>query len=149
VVIGEGNLHGDLLQLRRELGLEQRVKFLGYLPEAERFLPAFDVFAMSSCMEGLGSIILDAFAAGVPVAATTAGGIPELVRNGETGLLTPVGDASALAASIVRLLDDRVEADQLSQRAKKFVAEEFSVDRMADRYVEVYEKVLKHGQSAI
>jgi L-malate glycosyltransferase len=143
VVIGDGNLHRDLLQLRRELGLEQKVKFLGYLPEAERFLPAFDVFAMSSCMEGLGSIILDAFAAGVPVAATAAGGIPELVQNGETGLLAPVGDASALATSIVRLLDNGVEADQLAERAKKFVSDEFSVDRMADRYLEVYDEVLK------
>ena len=144
VVIGEGELRGDLLQLRRELGLEQNVKFPGYLPEAERFLPAFDVFIMSSCMEGLGSIILDAFAAGVPVAATAAGGIPELVQNGETGLLTPVGDAPALATSIMRLLDNGADAGQLTQRARKFVSGQFSVDRMADRYIEVYEKVLKH-----
>lgn len=142
VVIGEGKLHEDLLQLRRELGLEQKVKFLGYLARAEQFLPAFDVFALSSCMEGLGSIILDAFAAGVPVVATAAGGIPELVRDGETGLLAPVGNASALAASIMRLLDNRIEANQLTLRAKEWVADEFSVDRMADRYLEVYDEVL-------
>ncbi len=142
VVIGEGNLREDLLQLRHELGLEQKVKFLGYLPEAERFLPAFDVFAMSSCMEGLGSIILDAFAAGIPVAATAAGGIPELVQDGQTGLLTPVGDASALATSIMRLLDNDAEADQLVRGAKKFVSDEFSIDHLADRYIEVYKEVL-------
>jgi L-malate glycosyltransferase len=142
VVIGEGNLHADLLRLRRELDLEQKVQFPGYLPEAERFLPAFDVFAMSSCMEGLGSIILDAFAAGVPVAATAAGGIPELVHDGETGLLAPVGDAPTLAASILRLLDNRIEADQLAQRAKRWVADKCSVDHMADRYLKVYREVL-------
>jgi glycosyltransferase involved in cell wall biosynthesis len=143
VVIGEGELREDLLQLRRKLGLEKRVRFTGYLSQAEKFLPAFDVFAMSSCMEGLGSIIQDAFAAGVPVAATAAGGIPELVRNGETGLVTPVGNASALAGSIMRLLDNRAEANQLAQRAKKFVADEFSVDRMADQYIQVYDEVLR------
>jgi len=142
VVIGEGELRGDLLKLRRELGLENKVHFVGYLPSAEKFLPAFDVFVLSSCMEGLGSVILDAFAAGVPVAATAAGGIPELIRDGETGLLAPVGNASALAAAIIRLLDNPVEAGQFVQRAKSFVADEFSVDQMAKGYLQVYNEVL-------
>ena len=74
VVIGEGGLRESLLQLRAELGLENSFYFAGFLPQAQRLLPAFDVFAMSSCMEGLGSIVLDAALAGVPVAATAGGG---------------------------------------------------------------------------
>jgi glycosyltransferase involved in cell wall biosynthesis len=143
VILGDGELKGPLLALRRELGLEERVLMPGFVSQAEQFLPAFDVFAMSSRMEGLGSIVLDAFAAGVPVAATAGGGLPELVRRGETGLLAPVGDASALADAIQRLLENTALAQDLSAKAKKWVASEFSVDRMVERYQVIYENILK------
>jgi glycosyltransferase involved in cell wall biosynthesis len=142
VMIGGGNLQTQLLQQRQALKLDGTVVFTGFLPQAERFLPAFDGLVVCSVSEGLGSIILDAFAAGVPVVATAAGGIPELVRDGETGLLAPVGNASALAASIMRLLDNRLEAQQCAENAKKWMADEFFVDRMADRYLRVYDEVL-------
>jgi len=73
LIIGDGDLRDDLQRQQHELGLDDSVRFLGFLPEAERLLPAFDIFVMSSHMEGLGSIVLDAFAADVPVAATAAG----------------------------------------------------------------------------
>jgi glycosyltransferase involved in cell wall biosynthesis len=114
----------------------------GYIPQAEQFLPAFDLFVMSSSTEGLGSIVLDAFAAGVPVASTAGGGLPELVRNGETGLLTPVGDPTALAQAILKLLADRSLAGRLSAQAGAWVREHFSVGVMADAYQRVYADVL-------
>jgi len=131
-----------LLSLRRELGLEEKVLMPGFIPQAEELLPAFDVFAMSSCMEGLGSIVLDAFAAGVPVAATAGGGLPELVRAGENGMLAPVGDAPALADAIDCLLENPVLAKEFSSRARKRVEAEFSVARMVEQYQTVYEKIL-------
>jgi glycosyltransferase involved in cell wall biosynthesis len=143
VVMGDGELKEDLLRLRAQLGLESQVRFLGHLPEAQQYLPAFDVFAMSSCMEGLGSIVLDAFNAGVPVAATAGGGLPELVRHEETGLLVPVGDARALADAINRLLDDLALGQGLCDRAKLKVTSDFSVTRMAERYQATYEDILR------
>jgi len=142
VILGDGELKGSLLAQRRELGLEEKVLMPGFVPRAEEFLPAFDVFAMSSCMEGLGSIVLDAFAAGVPVVATAGGGLPELVRDGETGQVAPVRDAPALAAAIERLLDKPTLANQVGARARQWVEAECSVARMAERYRAVYQDVL-------
>jgi len=142
VILGDGELKEKLLSLRRELGLEEKVLMPGFIPQAEELLPAFDVFAMSSCMEGLGSIVLDAFAAGVPVAATAGGGLPELVRAGETGLLAPVGDAPALADAINSLLENPGLAKEFSSKARKRVEAEFSVARMVEQYQTVYEEIL-------
>lgn len=149
VIIGEGALRKDLLRLRRELGLEHSVHFTGYLPQAEQFLPAFDVFAMSSASEGLGSIVLDAFAAGVPVATTAGGGLGELVEDGATGLLAPVGDDETLAQAILRLLEDKALASKVISAARARVAGEFSVAGMADRYVEIYQAVLGTSQKPL
>lgn len=143
VIIGDGKLQRELLRLREELGLMNVVHFAGFLPRAEEWLPAFDVFAMSSCMEGLGSIVLDAFAAGVPVASTAGGGLPELVRNDQTGLLVPVGDSTALAESLVRLLNDADLRQQLSATARAWLEKECSVDNMTSGYTEIYRSILK------
>jgi len=142
VIMGDGELKEKLLSLRSELSLEEKVVMTGFVPQAEQCLPAFDVFAMSSCMEGLGSIVLDAFAAGVPVAATAGGGLSELVRPGENGLLAPVGDAPALADAINCLLQNPALAQELSAKAKKRVEAEFSVARMVEQYQAVYDRIL-------
>jgi len=131
------------LALRHELGLDETVLMPGFVPRAEECLPAFDVFVMSSCMEGLGSIVLDAFAAGVPVAATAGGGLPELVRNDQTGLLVSVGDATALADAVTRLLDDESLCNRLSSSARAWLEKECSVDKMTSGYLEIYRSILK------
>lgn len=142
LILGDGDLKAKLLSLRLELGLEGKVLMPGFVSQAEECLPAFDVFAMSSCMEGLGSIVLDAFAAGVPVAATAGGGLPELVRPGENGLLAAVGDAPALADAINCLLENPALTKELSSKAKQRVRSEFSVARMVEQYQAVYERIL-------
>jgi glycosyltransferase involved in cell wall biosynthesis len=148
VVIGEGELRADLLRLRAELRLEKTVYFTGFIPQAQQLLPAFDVFAMSSCMEGLGSIVLEAGMAGIPVAATAGGGLPEIVEDNQTGLLVPVGDAPALANAILRLLSDPLLAVRLAESARSRVRAEFSVAHMTRKYVAVYQEVLgRAGQS--
>jgi glycosyltransferase involved in cell wall biosynthesis len=142
VVIGEGDLRAALLRQQKELGLDATVRFLGFVPEAQRFMRAFDVFVMSSCMEGRGGIVLDAFATRVPVASTAGGGLPELVRDGETGLLVPVGDDAALANAIVRLLDDRDLTGRVTATARAWLEREFTVERMAERYLALYRELL-------
>ena len=95
-------------------------------------MKSFDVFVMSSVTEGLGSAMLDAMACGRPVVATRAGGIPEAVDDGETGLLVPPQDDAALAEAIVRLLRDRRRCGQLARRGRPSArrATQFSVERM-------------------
>jgi len=141
-VMGEGNLREALLRQQRELNLEQVVLFLGYISQAQRYMRAFDVFAMSSCMEGQGGIVLDAFAAGVPVVSTAAGGLPEMVRDRDTGLLVPIGDSQLFAEAILRLLDDRALAERLTTNARARLEREYVVGRMAERYLTLYREVL-------
>ncbi len=140
VVVGDGPLKGDLLRLRNQLGLDDTVQFTGFIAEAETLLSAFDVFVLCSRSEGLGSIILDAFASGVPVVATAVGGVPELVSDGTTGLLVPAGDSARLATSIELLLNDRGMANRLAASARELVEREFTVQRMAQRYLAIYEE---------
>lgn len=142
VIVGEGELRTALEKQRRALGLDHVVLMPGFIPQAEQLLPAFDVLAMSSCMEGLGSIVLDAFAAGVPVAATAGGGLPESVRHEETGLLVPVGDHAGLARAILRLLEDAELAARLCHTARAWVRETCSPERMVSDYLKVYRAVL-------
>ena len=93
-------------------------------------------------MEGLGSIVLDASLAGVPVAATAGGGLPEIVNDGQTGLLAPVGDFNGLAEAILRLLSDSALANQLVSAAQRRTRTEFSPSRMAQKYVKIYHETL-------
>ena len=141
VIIGDGKIEEDLLRLRGELDLDHYVHFTGFLPNAQTFLPAFDVFAMSSCMEGLGSIVLDANLAGVPVAATAGGGLPEIVENNETGLLVPVGDAKGLSHAILQLLNDPALGARLTRHAQARTRAEFSPAQMASKYFETYQEI--------
>jgi len=140
VIVGEGELKDKLLRLRKDLGLESTVYFTGFIPQAQNLLPGFDVFAMSSRMEGLGTIVLDAGQAGVPVVATAGGGLPEAVINQQTGLVVPIGDARVLADAIVRMLCDPALAERLACAAQARVQAEFLPPLMAQKYVRVYQE---------
>lgn len=89
-----------------DLKLNANVHMLGFRDDIVEVMQSLDIFLITSVTEGLGTIVLEAFAAGVPVVATRAGGIPEMVEDGITGLLAPIGDADALAAATMRILDD-------------------------------------------
>jgi glycosyltransferase involved in cell wall biosynthesis len=93
-------------------------------------------------MEGLGTIVLDAGRAGVPVVTTAAGGLPEAVLDEQTGLVVPVGDAHALGQALLRLLEDVSLAERLAGAAQRRVEAEFSVANMARRHIELYQAVL-------
>ena len=104
LLVGDGPLAGAARRARRRLGLEGVVRMAGFRADAVELLAAADVAVLSSRDEGLGTTLLDAMAAGVPVVATAAGGVRELVRHGIEGLLAPVGDGRALGAALVRVL---------------------------------------------
>jgi len=142
VVAGGGPL---LEPMRDEVvrhGLGDRVHYLGFVEGARGFLVEADVFALSSKTEGLGTSALDAMAAGVPVAATAAGGIPETVEDGVTGLLAPVGDPTALAATVDRLLDDPALARALAEAARERVRTDFDAAVTARRTERIYREAL-------
>ncbi len=104
-ILGEGKLRAELEERARQAGIQDRVVFTGFRGDVAAFLALFDLFVMSSKEEGLGTAVLDAMAAGLPVLATRGGGIPEMVDAERGGLLVPVGDAPALARGFTDLVD--------------------------------------------
>jgi glycosyltransferase involved in cell wall biosynthesis len=139
LILGEGELRAPLERQVKELHLEKHVLLPGFRTDVLSLLKAFDVFVMSSVTEGLGTSVLDAMAAARPIVATRAGGIPEVVVDGETGLLVPIRDHEQLAGAIVRLLTDRDLRDRLARAAAARVRAAFSVDRMVDETLALYE----------
>ena len=137
VVLGEGPDRAELERLARELGLEGRVFLLGRVPDVAAWLRRADVFVHPARWEGFGLAVLEAMLAGLPVVATSVSSLPELVVDGETGLLVAADDVTALAAAISSAL----ERPGLGEAGRARARTEFSVARMAARHVALYERV--------
>ncbi|MGQ9666399.1 MAG: glycosyltransferase [Anaerolineae bacterium] len=132
-----------LKALAGELGIADRVLFAGYWERIVGLLPALDVLVHCSVKpEPFGRVIIEGMAAGVPVVGANAGAVPEIITDGETGLLVPPGDAPALAEAIGRLLDDAVLAEAVRQRARELVRRRFSLDVHVAQVQALYERVL-------
>jgi glycosyltransferase involved in cell wall biosynthesis len=132
-----------LKALAQELGIADRVIFAGYWERIVELLPALDVLAHCSVRpEPFGRVIIEGMAAGVPVVGANAGAVPEIITDGETGLLVPPGDAPALAKAIGRLLDDAPLAEAVRQRALEHVRRHFSLEAHVAQVQAVYERVL-------
>jgi len=142
LLAGDGHLMEAVLAERQRLGLEQTLRVPGWLEDADALVASCDVLVLSSRHEGLGSVLLDAMHNGKPVAATTAGGIPEVVADGETGLLVPPEDPVRLGAAIDRLCGDAGLRSRLGQAGARRV-QEFSVARMTDATMDVYRQALR------
>ncbi|HZO19743.1 MAG TPA: glycosyltransferase [Gemmatimonadaceae bacterium] len=142
LMVGDGPLREHVQAEASRLGLDGIVRLTGFRHDADELLAAAAVATLSSVKEGLGSVLLDAMAFGIPVAATRAGGIPEVVIDGETGLLSPPGDPQAMADNVVRLLGDRALAATLTAQASERV-KLFSVEKMVEGTLAVYASVLE------
>jgi glycosyltransferase involved in cell wall biosynthesis len=142
LLVGDGPLRSVVEREVANRGLSATVHLAGYRTDADSLLAAARVACLSSREEGMGSVLLDALAFGLPIAATRAGGIPEVIIDGESGLLADVGNPFALADVICRIIQDEELAARLGDGAKRR-ANEFSVERMTDRTLEVYERVLE------
>ena len=138
-IAGEGPLQAQLAAEHAALGLGERVRFLGFRGDVSDLMRAADLFCISSWLEGLGTSILDAMAAGLPVVATRVGGIPEAVTGGETGLLVPPRDPERLSEAIAMLAADEEMRASMGRRARTRVRA-FSADRTAERTRTVYEE---------
>ncbi len=136
VVAGEGDLRPQLEALRESLSLTDRVHLIGQVEDPLPLIADANFFVMSSREEGLGTSVLDAMAAGIPVASTTAGGLPEMLGDG-AGLLVPPSNPEALADAVVRLVSEPALRAGLIERARAAV-QRFSADRMATEVRTVY-----------
>ena len=137
-LLGAGALQSDLEAQAQAAGIAASVLFLGARHPSLPWIRAADLVVQSSVSEGMPNAVLEAMAAGRPIVATRAGGIPELVEDGVSGLLVPARDPEALARAILDLLGDATRRGALGARARERASREFSVARMVARTEAVY-----------
>jgi glycosyltransferase involved in cell wall biosynthesis len=130
------------------LGLSERFKFLGFRKDAPRLVQAFDVIAVPSHVEPLGNATLEAMAAGRPVIGTRVGGIPEMVVDGETGVLVPPSDPQALAEAIARVVHHRQLRSGMSRAARERARETFGIEVHGRRLQRCYDRLLSRRATA-
>jgi glycosyltransferase involved in cell wall biosynthesis len=140
IIAGKGDEEKRIRKMIGALKLEKNVHLLGFRSDVVNIMQSLDVFLITSVTEGLGTIVLEAFAAGTPVVATRAGGIPEMVMNEVTGLLADPGDDEALAGATLHLLQHPVLSKQLVQHAYKRV-QDFSFRETAQKTLGIYLEV--------
>jgi glycosyltransferase involved in cell wall biosynthesis len=129
IIMGDGECLEELKQLVETKRLSEIFKFVGFHSNTLQQMRSFDIFALPSLSEGLSSAILEAMASSLPIVATQVGGIPELVTDGENGLLVAPRDPAALALAIQRLADNPEESIQMGLRGRERIEEQFTLER--------------------
>jgi len=143
LLIGDGELRGELEAQARAAGLSEAAVFAGMRLNIPEILATLDVFALPSLWEGMPNVVLEAMAAGLPVVATAVGGTPEVVVNGVTGFLVPPRDPDALAKAIIRLLCDPDLRRRMGKAGRERVERFFSVERMVRATEALYEELVE------
>lgn len=140
LLVGDGWEHDEESVATRlaELGLEGVATMTGQRTDAVDIIAAADVFALSSDSEGLPLVLLEAMTVGTPIVSTAAGGVVDVIEDGETGLLVPIRDAERLAEALDRMLTDAALRERLAENGRAFVARAASPRAMADAYAELY-----------
>jgi len=140
LIVGEGRMYDQLLELTKKLEIEKNVVFMPQVCDTAEVLSIMDVFVMPSLQEGLGLALMEAMAAGLPVVGSAVGGIKNLIQDDFNGFLVPPADPGALSKGILRLLRDPDKANLLAQRARVFIKENFSLEKMALETEKFYEQ---------
>lgn len=142
LVIGSGPERPRLERMVRRLGLSDRVLFTGFVKDVRKLYGEFALLVVASLSEGLPLTVLEAFLSGTPVVATCVGGLPEVIRDGDTGILVPPKDPERLAAAICWVLEQPVAARAMAAQGREVVLRKFSAPRMAQETLAVYRRVL-------
>jgi glycosyltransferase involved in cell wall biosynthesis len=142
-LVGDGPERAGVERAVDATGSRDRVQLAGYVADPAPYLAAADLLVLPSAAEACPLAVLRAMAAGLPVAASRAGGLPELVRDGVDGLLVPTGDDVALRAALAALVADPARRRRMGDSARRRVAERFTVERCARRLLAVYEAALR------
>jgi glycosyltransferase involved in cell wall biosynthesis len=148
-IVGQGPLRDELERLARESGFLDRVRFAGFRRDAADIMQAMDVFALPSHREPCALVYIEAALAEKPIVACNAGGAPESIADGETGLLVPPRDASALAGAILQLADNRGEARRMGRAGRTRAIELFSWNRYIATLEGVYDRVCGEGPARL
>lgn len=138
-VVGTGREAEALRSQAESLGIADRVRFHGMVPDAFRFLSAFDVFLLSSRTEGTPMVVYEAVHAGVPLVATAVGGVPELVGPGEARLVPPE-DPAALASALAEVRENPADARRRAERARDRIRREFGIEAWVEKYERAYRR---------
>lgn len=141
LLIGDGPRREELHTLVQQLGIQDRVQFLGVRSDVADLLQAVDVFALTSLCEAASLTLLEAMAAGLPVVVTDVGGNPEIVRQEKEGLLVPRQDAAAIGYALSRILSDSSLANRMGQAGKQRVKETYTLERTIERYHQLYQRL--------
>ena len=142
LVAGEGSLKEKLEAQTRELNIADKFIFTGWSEDIPQILKILDLLVLPSLNEAVGRILLEAGACGVPVVATKVGGIPEVVKDDQTGLLVPPRDPAALASGIIKLLKDENKRKTAGKEASRWVDEKFSAQRMVQSISHLYRELM-------
>jgi N-acetyl-alpha-D-glucosaminyl L-malate synthase BshA len=142
VMVGDGSERTNCIHRARCLGVEDQCMFVGKQPNIVDYLCASDVLLLPSEQESFGLAALEAMACELPVIASRVGGLPEVVDDGETGFLSPVGDIEKMADDVVRLVSDRKFRRQMGRAARASAIERYSTHKIIPQYIEFYERVL-------
>ncbi|MEK6809059.1 MAG: glycosyltransferase family 4 protein [Nanoarchaeota archaeon] len=138
IIYGEGEEKDSLQNMARNMGIYDTIEFKGFVDNARTFLPSFDVFILPSRSENLPYAILEAGFAGLPVIATSVGGVPEIIESGISGILIPKEDSEAIFSSLVLLSEDPKLRERLGANLKSTVQENFSIDKMLEKTFKLY-----------
>ena len=142
VMVGDGPDRHDAEQYARELGIEKDVQFLGKIDNVAPLLAAADIFLLPTNAESFGLSALEALASGTPVIGTNVGGLPEVVKSGETGVLCGVGDVDGMASAAVNILGDDKRWRAMSDAAAHDARERFVMDDVVQRYENLYKATI-------
>lgn len=143
LLAGDGPMRGDIEALAQELGIAAAVRFLGHRDDVPDLMAAADCSLLTSRSEGVPQAVTQALGLGLPTVATAVGGVPELVIDGQTGLLAPSGDDTAVAAALNRLIEDPALALALGSAARAHARTRYSLNAMLDATEALYARVLE------
>jgi glycosyltransferase involved in cell wall biosynthesis len=147
LIVGEGYLRSELEAQTKALGLQQNVVFTGFRSDIPDLNAMFDIAVLPSDFEGMGRVLLEAMVMGKAVVASNVGGIPDIVDDGETGILVPAGDVNALAEAIGRLCHDVSLRERMGEAGYRKITQQFSSETMVEQIRQVYEETAKHKLS--
>jgi N-acetyl-alpha-D-glucosaminyl L-malate synthase BshA len=142
LLVGEGTELPKICNKVKELGLQNRVSFLGKQDEVAQIISLADIMLLPSEKESFGLVALEAMACGVPTVASNAGGIPELVAHGQTGYLAPVGDTVQMSEYVIKLLSDEALYQSFSQACVQRAHDQFCVEQLTEQYEQIYYRIL-------
>ncbi len=145
-MVGDGPDRPECERLAHREGLKDRIDFLGKLERVDQLLPLADLMLMPSEMESFGLVALEAMACEVPTIGTDVGGVPEVITDGETGLLYPVGDIEGMSDGALQLLSDRAKLREMGKRARRSAQNRFCSTRIVPLYEQYYDEVLARSR---